>query len=152
DPNDISGPLDLYLTNKNPVGEVHNVRVLNDFIINACYGDATHTGSQITLVDAAHPDNLIEVGDYEMSVKGSGLKIGWDADPYLLSGNLIATEGDSGFFLFAPAYVRACYLEGNVTDSITGLPINGAKVEILTTSATDNTLFTGDYKTGLADS
>ena len=33
--------------------EVHNVRVLNDFLISACYG------SQITLVDAARPDVMV---------------------------------------------------------------------------------------------
>lgn len=150
--NDITGPLDLYLTNKNPVGEVHNVRVLNDFIVNACYGDADYSGSQVTIVDASRPGNLIEVGDYELSTKGSGLKISWDVDPYLPSGNLLATEGDSGLFIFAPTYRRACHLEGIVTDSITGNPLNNVKVEILSTSAYDSTKFTGGYATGVADS
>ena len=148
---DPSGPLDTYLTNKNKVGEVHNVRVLNDFLVNSCYGDSAHTGSQVTIVDAAHPDNLIEVGDYQLCNPDTGFMISWDVDPYAASGNVIATEGLHGLFVLAPVYRRACYLEGLVTDSLTGFPINSAKVEILSTIALDSTQFTGNYKTGLAD-
>lgn len=116
---------------------VHNVRVLNDFLVNACYG------SQITIVDAAHPDNLIEVGNFPIQSS-----IAWDVDPYLPSGNILATGQTAGLFVLAPGYNRACYLEGIVTDSITGFPLNNALVRILTTTAKDNTKPTGIYKTG----
>jgi choice-of-anchor B domain-containing protein len=122
--------------------EVHNVRVLNDFIICPSYG------SQLTLVDAARPDNLIEVGNYT-----TGNSLCWDADPYTLSGNIIATDKNSNtFYLFDPVYKRACYLEGTVTDSITSAPVNNATVEILSAGATDLSDFSGEYKTGVADS
>ena len=116
---------------------VHNVRVLNDFLVNACYG------SQITIVDAAHPDNLIEVGNFPIQSS-----IAWDVDPYLPSGIILATGQTAGLFVLAPSYNRACYLEGNVTDSITGLPLINALIRILSTTARDSTKFTGDYKTG----
>ncbi len=149
--------VDLYWTSKNPVGEVHNVRVLNDFLINACYGDATHTGPQVTLVDASRPANLIEVGNYPLNPTPV-TRISWDVDPYLQSGNIIATEYVNGLFVFAPTYIRACHLEGTVTDSITGASLNDVKIQILrlpedtSVLATDSSLFTGSYKTGLADS
>ena len=134
--------LDEYYTENMQPAEAHNVRVINDYIINASYG------SQVTIIDATHPDNLIEVGNYPT---GAGLC--WDADPYLPSGILIATDtwADSVYFLL-PTYIRACYLEGTVTDSITGNVLNDVKVDILSTSIHDSTNLVGQYKTGYADS
>ncbi len=133
--------LDVYVTDSTSSQEVHNVRVLNDFLICPSYG------SQITLVDAARPANLIEVGNYY-----TGNYLCWDADPYLPTGGIIATDMNGMFYIFQPNYVRACYLEGNVTDSVTTIPINGAVVEILLTPKTTNSVINGDYKTGIADS
>ena len=126
-----------YTTNMRP-SESHNVRVLNDFIINASYG------SQVTIIDAAHPDNLIEVGNYP-----TGNGICWDADPFLPSGIIIATDThiDSVYFL-QPNYLRACYLIGTVTDSLTGQTINNVKVDIPSITLHDSTNLSGVYKTG----
>ncbi len=141
DLNNITLVDEYYTINMQPA-EAHNVRVLNDFIINASYG------SQVTIIDAARPDNLIEVGNYPT---GAGLC--WDADPYLPSGVIIATDTwtDSAYFLM-PTYIRACYLEGIVTDSITGGTINDAKVDIVSVGLHDSTNLSGQYKTGYADS
>jgi choice-of-anchor B domain-containing protein len=117
--------------------EVHNVRVLNDFLVNACYG------SQVTIVDAKRPANLIEVGNFPVLTS-----LAWDVDPYLPSGNIIATGRTTGLYVLTPTYVRACYLEGVVTDSVTGLPLNAAHVQILSTYVNDSTLLSGEYKTG----
>ncbi len=117
--------------------EVHNVRVLNDFLINACYG------SQVTIVDAARPANLVEVGNFPIYTS-----LSWDADPYLPSGNILATGRTTGLYVLSPTYVRACYLEGVVKDSVTGIPLNGVDVQILATYANDITIETGEYKTG----
>jgi choice-of-anchor B domain-containing protein len=132
--------VDAYYTTNMLPNESHNVRVLNDFIINASYG------SQVTIVDAAHPDNLIEVGNYPT---GTGLC--WDADPFLPSGIIIATDMqmDSVYFL-QPNYVRACYLTGTVTDSVTGNTLNDVKVDITSIALHDSTNLTGMYKTGYA--
>ncbi len=117
--------------------EVHNVRVLNDFLINACYG------SQITIVDAARPANLIEVGNFPILAS-----LAWDADPYLPSGVILATSIQTGLSVLSPTYVRACYLEGIVTDSVTGAPLNGVLVQLISTSVNTNTSLTGEYATG----
>jgi choice-of-anchor B domain-containing protein len=124
--------------------EAHNVRVLNDYIINASYG------SQVTIIDASRPHNLIEVGDYPT---GGANSLCWDADPFLPSGMIIATDKntDSVYFL-SPGYIRACYLEGMVTDSLTGNTINDAKVDIASVGLHDSTNLSGQYKTGYADS
>jgi hypothetical protein len=55
---------------------------------------------------------------------------------------------DGHFYVFAPYYVRACYLEGNITDNSTGNPLIGATVKILTTPKTAQSNSSGDYKTG----
>jgi len=142
--------VDLYYTNLNPTAEVHNVRVLNDFLINPSYGNTSY-GSQLTICDAARPFNIIETANFPLGAPTSGLSISWDASPYLPSGNIIVTDVDSGLFILAPTYVRACYLEGVVTDSITGALLNNVLVEILATPVIDSTILTGEYKTGLAD-
>ncbi len=121
-----------------PNEEVHNVRVYNDFLINPSYG------SQITIWDAARPSNMIEIAHYP-----TGSFLCWDASPYLPSGNLIVTDVDGGFYVFAPNYVRASYLEGNVTDSLTGIALNNVTVKILGASKQTLTNLNGDYKTGI---
>ncbi len=133
--------LDSYLTTNFSSSEVHNVRVLNDYLVNPSYG------SQLTLVDASRPSNLIEVGNYT-----TGQILLWDADPYLSSGVIIATDMNPGvFYIFDPVYQRACYLEGLITDSLTGVPIPAATVEIMSAGIQKNSNGSGNYYTGVAD-
>jgi choice-of-anchor B domain-containing protein len=133
--------LDTYYATNFSTSEVHNVRVLNDFLINPSYG------SQLTLVDAARPSNLIEVGNYT-----TGNYLLWDADPYFSSGIIAATETTPGiFYVFEPVYQRACYLEGIITDSVTGVPIPSATIQILSTGIQKSSKGTGNYYTGVAD-
>ena len=133
--------LDTYLSETAPQGEVHNVRVLNDYVICANYA------SHVTIVDAARPDNLIEVA--HISLGGTGLS--WDFDPYFPSGILVASDMQTGLFVYNANYVRACYLEGIVTDSLTNSPLKDANASIIATPSYDSTNVTGEYKTGYAD-
>ena len=134
--------LDEYFTINLPANEVHNVRVFNDFLINPSYG------SQVTIVDGLRPANLIEVGNFP-----TGTSLCWDADPYFSSGIMVATDMNSGtLYILQPEYKRACYLEGMVTDSSTGIIINGATVAIIGTSVNQISNASGEYKTGIADS
>lgn len=133
--------LDSYYTINFPFSEVHNVRVLNDFLINPSYG------SQLTIVDAARPDNLIEVANYT-----TGTYLCWDADPYPSSGLILATEMTPGTLnIFRPDYIRACYLEGHVTDSVSGIPLPAVRVQILGPAIIKQSNTAGIYKTGFAD-
>lgn len=141
---DVSDPdnitlLDTYFPSQKPEKEVHNVRVKGDFLINPSYG------GQLTIVDASRPDNLIETG---WAVVGTSLV--WDADPYLPSGIVFATAKKEGFFVFQPVYQHAGWLEGFVTDSASGMPLNGAQVFVTGTTNGDLSKKDGSYKTGVA--
>jgi choice-of-anchor B domain-containing protein len=129
--------LDTYYPSQAPSQEVHNVRVLNDFLINPSYG------GQLTIVDAHRPDNLIEVAWAKL-----GSSLVWDADPFLPSGVIFATAKNEGLFIYKPTYQRACYLDGVVTDSVTQAPLLRAAVRIVSTLAIDSTNVLGQYKSG----
>ncbi len=129
--------LDTYRPSLYSEKEVHNVRVLRDFLVNPSYG------GQLTIVDAHKPDNLVEVA---FALLGTSLV--WDADPYLPSGTLFATVKNEGLFIFKPDYARAAYLEGVVLDSLSLQPIARATVRILNTQVLDSTNVQGQFKTG----
>lgn len=131
--------IDVYLTDSMPTHEVHNVRVLNDFLINPSYG------SQLTICDAARPDNIIEIANYP-----TGSFLCWDASPYLPSGHIIVADVDGGVYILEPNYIRACYLEGDVTDSLTGLPVNNVSIRINPINKQTKTNLLGEFKTGYA--
>ena len=131
--------LDQYFPSQRPTFEVHNVRVLNDFLINPSYG------GQLSLVDAHRPNNLIET-----ALVSLGNSLVWDADPYLPSGIIIATAKSEGFFVFQPTYQRAAYLEGRVTDAANGQPLSRVKVLVVAQQNADITLADGLFRTGVA--
>ncbi len=132
--------LDTFFNGNFSANEVHNVRVLNDYLICPSYG------SQLTIVDAYRPGNLVEIANH-----ATGGYLCWDADPYTTSGNIIATDMTGIFYVFAPTYQRACYLEGTVIDSVTGISLNGVDVTIQGTGITTLTNPLGKFHTGYAD-
>ncbi len=122
----------------------HNVYYLNGYLISAHYTEG------VTIHDAHKPENLIEVAHYDTSPFGpnSGYSGVWGVYPYFESGNIVATDRIGTTFILQPSYTRACYLEGNIKDVTTGLNIYDAEINIIGTSASDNTNVSGDYKTG----
>ncbi|CAN5600876.1 hypothetical protein BH11BAC2_BH11BAC2_13370 [soil metagenome] len=124
---------------------IHNTHTINDYEVISWYKDG------IAIVDVARPDNMIVVGSYDTYPQGSGDGFNgcWGVYPYLPSGNLVVSDIDNGLFVITPTYIRGCYLEGLVTDSITGIPLNTVNVEILGPSINKSTKITGLYKTGL---
>ncbi|MDX1910064.1 MAG: choice-of-anchor B family protein [Saprospiraceae bacterium] len=130
--------LDTYFPSVKPAGEVHNVRVMpGDYLVCPSYR------GQLTIVDGSQPDNLIEVAWDSL-----GNSLVWDADPYLPSGNIIATAKNEGLFIYKPQYQRAARIEGLVTDAFTNIPLAGAKVFVLNTPNADTTGADGIFKTG----
>lgn len=125
---------------------VHNTHTLNDFEVVSWYKDG------VAIVDVSQPDNMIITGHYDTYTQGSGSGFNgaWGVYPFLPSGNLVVSDIDNGLFVLTPTYVRGCYLEGVVTDSVSGLPINNAIVTLVGQSISKNTRITGEYKTGLA--
>ncbi len=123
----------------------HNVHVWNDFIIVSYYTDGC------LIIDAARPDNLIEVGYFDTYIPtNTGFQGAWGAYPFLPSGIVLVSDIGDGLYVLEPTYVRACYLEGTITDASNGLPIPNATADILNTVIFENSNNQGVYKTGVA--
>ncbi len=139
--------LDRWHANDGSGSVEHNVHVINDYLCVAHYRDG------VRIVDAHKPDNLVEVGSYDTHpLSGGGFEGVWGVYPYFPSGTVLAGDRSEGVFVLTPDYKRACYLEGTVIDSITGLGIPNVRVEFLGTTIKDFTTIDGSYKTGIADS
>lgn len=137
--------LDRLQVTPNSGSVVHNTHTLNDYEIVSWYKDG------VVIVDVARPGNMIVTGWYDTyNGGGNGFNGAWGVYPYLPSGNLVVSDIDNGLFVITPDYIRGCYLEGNITDSISGVPLNGVTVEILTQNIIRQSKLNGDYKTGLA--
>lgn len=125
----------------------HNTHYKDGFLVTSWYTDG------LVIMDAHRPDNLIKVGHYDTYLGAHGGFSGcWGAYPWLPSGIILASDMNTGLYLFQPEYKRACYLEGKVTDATTGAPINDAAIEILSNEVNEeHTNPLGDYKTGQAE-
>jgi choice-of-anchor B domain-containing protein len=122
----------------------HNTFVRGNFLVTAWYRD----GLRIT--DATQPDNLIEVGWYDTSpLSGNGFNGAWGVYPYLPSGNALISDIEGGLFVVTPSYTGAAFLEGVVTDQVSGVPLSNATVSISSSTASDLTNIFGQYATGL---
>lgn len=133
--------------NPNSGSIVHNTHVLNaNYAVTSWYRDG------FVITDITRPNNLVNVGWYDTYPAGSGN--GFDGDwgvyPFLPSGTIVVSNIDEGLFVFSPNYVRACYLEGTVTDSTCGTPLTGVTITISTVNVTDQTNFSGSYAMGTA--
>ena len=149
DVSDVSDIKELGKIQSNPGSNsiVHNTYILNDFAVTSWYKDG------VVVVDGNRPQNLVIVGNYDTSpLAGEGFNGCWGVYPYFPSGNIIASDIEKGLYILKPDYVRACYLEGVVSDSLCGTPLTNVSVEITGTDATAKTGFTGEYKTGLPES
>ncbi len=123
----------------------HNVHVWNDFLIVSYYTDGC------ILLDANRPENLVEVGNFDTFIPPStGFQGVWGAYPFLPSGLILATDIGNGLYILEPNYVRACYLEGTVTDASNGQKLGGVTMKVLSTPAIEFTDLQGQYKTGQA--
>jgi choice-of-anchor B domain-containing protein len=155
DPSDIQ-ELDRIATDKTGANSIgHNTHVLNDWAVTSWYIDG------VTIVDAHRPQNLVQVGRYDTYELGGKFDGCWGVFPFFPSGNMVATNipfipGDPAtpvagrLFVLTPTYVRACYLEGNITNACNGQPLSGVEVVINSGDplASTESRNNGDYKTG----
>ncbi len=151
---DISDPTDIQLLDKiqsNPGSNsmVHNTHILDNWAVTSWYQDG------FTIVDVTRPDNLIQVGNHDTYAGSGGGSVGcWGVYPFFPSGTIVATNieaqgtSDGELWIVTPNYVRACYLEGKITNGSTGNPLNGAKIELLTTVLQEFSGVDGQFKTG----
>ncbi|HNQ12570.1 MAG TPA: choice-of-anchor B family protein [Bacteroidia bacterium] len=136
--------LDRIQVNPGTNSIVHNTYVLNDYAVTSWYTDG------VAIVDVHKPDNLVVVGWYDTYPQGTGPGFSgcWGVYPFFPSGTIVCSDIQNGMVVLTPDYVRACYLEGMITDSATGTPLNGALIEILSVPVQENSDITGNYKTG----
>ncbi|MBK9014894.1 MAG: choice-of-anchor B family protein [Saprospiraceae bacterium] len=152
DPTDIQ-ELDRFQCTPGSGSVPHNTHILNDYAITSWYTDG------VSIVDASRPSNLVQVAHFDTypEQSGPGYNGCWGAYPFLPSGNIITTNipvafavGDGKMFVLTPNYNRACWLEGKVTDGLTGQPLSGVTIDIdspdpLTATSTG---LLGNYTTG----
>lgn len=136
--------LDRFQTTPGSGSIVHNTHVLNDYAVTSWYKDG------VSICDVSRPDNIVEVARYDTYPQGTGSGFSgcWGVYPYLPSGNIVASDINNGLYVLTPTYIKACFLEGVVTDSVTGLPLNNAVVDVAALSLSDTTTLLGIYKTG----
>jgi choice-of-anchor B domain-containing protein len=127
---------------------IHNTYYVNGYAVTSYYRDG------VTIHDVHKPDNMIEIGWYDSSplLAGDGFNGAWGVYPFFASKNLVVSDIERGLFVLAPHYHRACYLEGVVTDTFSGNPLNGAIVTLSADGRTKSTNIIGEYKTGYRDS
>jgi len=124
----------------------HNVHVWNDWVVTSYYTNGT------IVIDGSRPENMIEVGYFDSFVSNTAGFFGvWGVYPYFPSGLVIASDIQNGLLVYDVNYVRACWLEGEVTDAVTGQPVPGASVHIASSQPNEATSsLNGTYKTGQA--
>ncbi len=122
----------------------HNTHYFNGFIVTSWYT------AGIIITDVHRPENMVQVAAYDTYDGPDGGFSGcWGVTPYLPSGVVIACDINSGLYVFEADYVRACYLEGKVTDIATNASISNATVRIIDGDYEDEqTEANGEYKTG----
>jgi choice-of-anchor B domain-containing protein len=124
---------------------VHNTHILNDYAVTSWYGEG------VVITDVSRPQNPIEVGKYDTYPGSSTGSNGcWGAYPFLPSGTLLASDIENGLYVLTPTYIRACYLEGVITDSVTGTLLQGVTVSIVSSGDTVISEIDGEYRTGTA--
>lgn len=121
----------------------HNTHFINDFLVTS------HYTIGINIIDVKRPNNMIETGRYDTSPSYNyeGFHGCWGAYPWLPSGKILATDIETGLYVFEPTYIRGCYLEGSVTDQHTGTPIFFPTIEIIEDSSNITGSLTGKYAT-----
>ena len=130
----------------------HNTFVDGNFLITSYYRDGT------VVHDITHPNYTIEVGNYDSYFgSGNGFDGCWGTYPYLPSGNIISSDinsssGKGRLLIYGRNFQQACYLKGNIINSITGLAIPNANMEILTTLTTETANLLGHYQSAIVNS
>ncbi len=153
DPSDIR-ELDRIAITPGSGSIVHNTHVVDDYAVTSWYKDG------FSIIDVNRPANMVEVGRYDTYPNGSGngFEGCWGVYPYFPSGTIVASNiraygtNNGELWVMTPNYVRGCYLEGVVTDSVSGNPLPGATVTILSTGVSGATNSLGEYKIGQVQS
>jgi len=150
DVSDISNISELDLVRSNPGSGVipHNTHVMGDFLINSYYRDG------VTVVDATHPDQMVEVGNYDTTPlqSGNGFSGVWGAYPFLPSGNILATDIFNGLFVLGVEYTKGVYIQGNTLKFSDSSGVAFTQITSVNTGEFFSSSLNGSYKGAFADS
>ncbi|MFT4680436.1 MAG: choice-of-anchor B domain-containing protein [Granulosicoccus sp.] len=121
----------------------HNTHYVDGWLVTSHYKDG------ITVYDAHDPDNMIMTAYFDSSpLTGNGFDGVWGVWPYLPSGNILVADISSGFWVIGHEYERGSYLEGNVTEVVSTIPLSGVTVDIESAVPTTESDIFGDYASG----
>ena len=121
----------------------HNTHVLSHFLVTSYYSDG------IIIHDITNPKNIIKVGSYDTYPGQTTWYDGcWGVYPFFPSGTIVAADITQGLFVLKPTYKQAAYLEGIITDSLTGNPIENVQVRVVDSEQIDKSDVNGAYATG----
>ncbi|MEE2931535.1 MAG: choice-of-anchor B family protein [Bacteroidota bacterium] len=147
--------VDRIQSNPGSLSIPHNAHVDGNFLITSYYRDGT------VVHDITYPSNMIEVAFYDSySGAGNGFDGCWGTYPFLPSGNIISSDrnsnnGQGQLLVYGRDFQQACYLQGNITDCISSLPISTGSIRIFDVSnnliLTDNTNLLGDFQTAVVN-
>ncbi len=156
---DVSDPSDIRLVDSFQPSETagngvvpHNTHYKDGFLVTSWYTDG------VVITDASKPDNLVKVGQYDTYLGPDGGFNGcWGVYPWLPSGLIIATNvedvgGGGSLIVIDATYVKASFLEGNVSSLTTGNPINGVDITIAGPNVNSLSDAMGEYGSGVAAS
>lgn len=122
---------------------LHNVHVLNDFIISSYYSDG------VAIFDASDPSNVVCVGYYDTQPTSTKTENGvWGAWGFYKSGLITLSDMKVGLYVVQPTYIRAARIQGIVTDTVTTQALSGVKISFVDTANSVLSAIDGLYKTG----
>ncbi len=123
---------------------IHNVRLINDdFAAVAYYVEG------LVLYSVSDPENIIEVGKYDMSpFAGNGFHGAWEVYPWLPSGNFVVSDIEEGLFVLRPELKEPARVNGTVIDGITKQPLIGVEVFVPEANMVKYSKIGGSFKTG----
>jgi len=139
--------LDRVQSTQNSFVIPHNVHVRGEYLITSYYSDG------IIVHDATYPYNLVQVGNFDTYVgQTPGFDGCWGVYPFFPSGKAVAADITKGLFIVDIHYEKACYLEGVVTDAVSGQTLSNVNIQLSSAVMQEKTNQLGFYATGTATS
>lgn len=121
----------------------HNTHYKNGWLVTSHYKDG------VTIYDAHDPSNLIMTGYFDSpNFEGNGFNGCWGVWPYLPSGNILMSDMSNGFYVLGHDYQLASYLDGTVTEVVSGNLLSGVSVDIESAVPLTETDIFGNYSSG----